>query len=1161
MDKWLVITRQGKVSSEFPTRDQAFLFAFPKAAYDFNPFVVNKDMEPSDWDAFRSTFNKFIDEEEQEDAHAEDADFEEGDHPRDDTGKFSLSGSAATTAGKLKMPSHARVTSGGTHGGGQASYREPHSHKDAHARMTQAGFKREDKSGATEKIKHGKSTAHSSTKTEESNYSHPEGHTAKVRTKTNKQIGTGEPGSYYDIHFRKEQAQDYWNEADHPRGQPGNAGEFGPGGGGGKKPIDLSKAKRIGSKLGSNPGGTYEHEGKKYYVKQGKSPDHVKNELLAGSLYQLAGAKTLNYHPVAGGNHIATEWQDKDKDNANDFSPEERTKAQADFAIHAWLANWDAAGLDMDNQAIIGGEPTNVDVGGALTYRAQGAPKGKAFGNEAGEWDTLRDKKLNPANARLFGDMTPDQMKASAKRVLAIPDEKIRAAVKEAGLDDALADKLVARKADIGKRAGIVDKPQAEVGGGLGQGQIGVAKRYQDKFVSRENTHEFMKAAGIKPEAYDKVSDLYSQYSQNSGGETEKKIISLWNSDTEEGRAMRAYSAWNEWQSENTKVDYSDRDEPEPEDEEDDDEVDEEDLDEQERLQEEDDDYEPRNDEEKKAIAAAKKEGQPIFYRKGPLDKRVVSFSTDPKGARSGTGEGFRPDRAYTYKQLKDLGYTMLFGARGAPTNVSGQEKEHAWIKPGGQANDCYAMDEASARTFDVDGRLHVALTNISKANVCPYYGREIPGDQELGLDPEKMYYLFRAPEELAKAAASFNNLPLLSKHQPVNAMDHKPELIIGSTGTDATFQTPYLKNSLVVWASDAIEAIERGAKKELSAAYRYQADMTPGEYLGVKYDGVMRELVGNHIALVENGRAGSDVIVGDAALPTLMELFAMKKPIPLSRTAAMVKGALLVSLRPKLAQDASIDLNPILKDLTYANFKDQKAAVLASLKGALKGKLAQDANVSDLTTLMDALENVNQADTGMDDTKAAPGPQIAPLGLPAPTGAPSIAPVQDAAKEFLQGKLSAEDMAAYDALCAGEAMDEDDDKKDDDDKKKGNPFAKDEDKDEKEKPVDKKAMDEAIKAGVKAESDRHKAIRDAERDVRPYVGELAMAFDSAEEVYRHALKAMNIEVKDVHASALPTILKMQKKPGDGRLALDSTPPASKSDFATRFPMAARISA
>ena len=176
-------------------------------------------------------------------------------------------------------------------------------------------------------------------------------------------------------------------------------------------------------------------------------------------------------------------------------------------------------------------------------------------------------------------------------------------------------------------------------------------------------------------------------------------------------------------------------------------------------------------------------------------------------------------------------------------------------------------FDRASVRTYDTDGRLHVETTNISKSNICEYTGREIPDYQKLGLDANKTYKLFRDPIELAKAAGSFNNIPLLSRHVPVSAEDHQPKIIVGSLGTDAAFDAPYLRNSLVVWAKDAIDDIESGEKVELSSAYRYRADMTPGNFEGKSYDGVMRDINGNHVALVKEGRAGPDVVVGDSAL------------------------------------------------------------------------------------------------------------------------------------------------------------------------------------------------------------------------------------------------------------------------------------------------------
>lgn len=176
------------------------------------------------------------------------------------------------------------------------------------------------------------------------------------------------------------------------------------------------------------------------------------------------------------------------------------------------------------------------------------------------------------------------------------------------------------------------------------------------------------------------------------------------------------------------------------------------------------------------------------------------------------------------------------------------------------------AFDRDSSRSYDRDGRLHVDRAHISKANVCPYYGREIPDYEELGLDPDRKYQLLRDPEELARAVDTFNNLPILSEHQPVTADEHEAKLVIGSTGTDAVFEEPYLDNSLVFWPRAAIDAIESGKQKALSCAYRYRPDMTPGVFHGQRYDGVMRDIVGNHVALVHEGRAGPDVVVGDQA-------------------------------------------------------------------------------------------------------------------------------------------------------------------------------------------------------------------------------------------------------------------------------------------------------
>jgi len=226
--------------------------------------------------------------------------------------------------------------------------------------------------------------------------------------------------------------------------------------------------------------------------------------------------------------------------------------------------------------------------------------------------------------------------------------------------------------------------------------------------------------------------------------------------------------------------------------------------------------------------------------------------------------------------------------------------------KPATTAKDRLSIaQDRSLRSYDQDGRLHVESSNISKATVNPYYGSEIPNYQQLGLEPKKVYYLLRDPEELEKAAPTFNNLPLLSKHIPVSADEPQKEVIAGTTGSDTVFEDGYLKCSLAVWDAEAIAGIESGEQVELSSAYHYTADMTAGEFEGRHYDGVMRDIVGNHVALVDVGRAGRDVVVSDA------DPFYERKTMKLKAGA---KARIQAAVQPLLAQDAELSPDELLQ-------------------------------------------------------------------------------------------------------------------------------------------------------------------------------------------------------------------------------------------------------
>lgn len=173
--------------------------------------------------------------------------------------------------------------------------------------------------------------------------------------------------------------------------------------------------------------------------------------------------------------------------------------------------------------------------------------------------------------------------------------------------------------------------------------------------------------------------------------------------------------------------------------------------------------------------------------------------------------------------------------------------------------------NQPSMRTVDRNGFLHVKSSHISKATVNPYLGKEIPNWEELRLDPNRIYYGLRDPEELRKAAHTFNGLPILLNHHEESAEAPQKEYRVGSTGTDAVFDGEYLNNSLSITDQTAIDMINSGEMKELSCSYYFTPDFVSGEYKGMPFDFIMRNISGNHVALVNEGRAGHDVAVADS--------------------------------------------------------------------------------------------------------------------------------------------------------------------------------------------------------------------------------------------------------------------------------------------------------
>jgi hypothetical protein len=270
------------------------------------------------------------------------------------------------------------------------------------------------------------------------------------------------------------------------------------------------------------------------------------------------------------------------------------------------------------------------------------------------------------------------------------------------------------------------------------------------------------------------------------------------------------------------------------------------------------------------------------------------------------------------------------------------------------------------------------------------------------------------------------------------------------------------------IWDARAIAGIETDKVREFSCAYRYVPVMEAGEFEGQAYDGRMTEIRGNHLALVEVGRAGSDVIVADAN-PFIKETAIMKK--------TKLGLALLASLSacsPVLAADSA--LAGLVGNASRKTF--DKTDVKSKL-------LAMDASIDSnkLDNIIDAILDVEQS---VEDPK----PKVTPMAAADESPA-------DKVKAMLAGKVDDDVIAAICSLFSAPAEDG----------------------------YDKDGMSkEDVTAAMDAYGKELRTqLRDAEQarqDVRPVVGNVSVAMDSAADVYGFALDHMKVDRKDVEGTA-----------------------------------------
>lgn len=305
-------------------------------------------------------------------------------------------------------------------------------------------------------------------------------------------------------------------------------------------------------------------------------------------------------------------------------------------------------------------------------------------------------------------------------------------------------------------------------------------------------------------------------------------------------------------------------------------------------------------------------------------------------------------------------------------------------------------LNITTEREYTDEGFLKVPA-RISRTGIQEYLA------VEMGLtdrDPTDIIRVYRPEEEVFtdESLQSFANKPVTNNHPPelVNPSNSK-QFSVGMSGPEVTRDGMFAKTVLHVTDGEAIKNIESG-KVELSNGYTADIEWTSGVTPdGEQYDAIQRNIKGNHIAIVERGRAGPACRVADN-LPTTGDKVIMAKitidgvDFEVSDQAAQAVGKLQARLKDAEMETQEKDEELKKKEEDQEEMAKEAKKTEDSLKAQLddaKSKIPTadtlDKLVTDRTAVVDTVRKVmpeiewegKDADTLRREVVAAKCPNI----------------------------------------------------------------------------------------------------------------------------------------------------------------------------------------
>jgi len=178
------------------------------------------------------------------------------------------------------------------------------------------------------------------------------------------------------------------------------------------------------------------------------------------------------------------------------------------------------------------------------------------------------------------------------------------------------------------------------------------------------------------------------------------------------------------------------------------------------------------------------------------------------------------------------------------------------------------------------------APARLTRVGVFPY--QRADGTVRLELRP---------PEEVfdSESLESFALVPITDDHPPESAgltADNASQYARGAVGENVRQAGDFVEAALLITDSALVAKVEAG-KSELSCGYFCDLDETPGVHPKFgRYDAIQRGIRGNHVAVVEVGRAGPEVRIKMDAADAAMAAFSTLEPQePINMAKHVIEG------------------------------------------------------------------------------------------------------------------------------------------------------------------------------------------------------------------------------------------------------------------------------